>query len=363
MVDLVIRLAGRLFADYRDEAIALRVARSFSDHDFTKREWDGYKDEHPGTHIHPHIVDNRGSGADIPASVQPHPPVIQTPAEAEGLAYMSALKSGDMESAGVMVGRAAKKAGYTIEAFHGSPEKNITTINRTQTAHGFFLTPDKATADYYTGGDGEGRTYHVYLKADNVLDLTDDIERSKFFGEHLGSGNSEWVVMDRNSGSFRKPEKVDIMNGLDRAIADVGGGSLCREFGIDGGGCPDDEIGEVIRDEADEDELMDYLGGNGYFGDHARKSDPDIEEIESDYASQNFYMNHQDEVMRAAQNAGYHMVVFDDPSSTGESVSYVVFDPSRIKSAEPVEYDDHGRVVPIGSRFNDDGDDMRGAVE
>ena len=43
------------------------------------------------------------------------------------------------------------------------------------------------------------------------------------------------------------------------------------------------------------------------------------------------------------------------------SVSWVAYKPSQIKSADPVTWDDKGKVVPLSRRF-DDGDDIRGDV-
>ena len=369
------RMASEIAMDRISDRLACRFVVGFdSEHDFTRNEWESYEHDHPGTEIHPHIVDNtRHPHPEQPGVSSPHPVTAPVPVEnhalvesvAEDHEYMGAVESMDMVSAQRMVDGAARKKGYTIEAFHGSPEKNITTINRTQTAHGFFLTPDKETAKFYTyTGDGsEGRVYRTYLKADKVLDLTDDAERLDFFNKHMSSGNSEWVVHDNNSGSYRKPNRMEVSEGIDRAIESVGGAKLCEEFGVDGSGYPDDELYSAIHDEADEDALMDYLGSNGYLGDHARKSDPEVEDMNSEYGSQNFYMNYQDDVMQMAQNAGHDMVIFDDPSSTGESISYVVFDPRRIKSAEPVERDNNGKVVPVSKRFDEESDDLRGGVD
>ena len=43
-------------------------------------------------------------------------------------------------------------------------------------------------------------------------------------------------------------------------------------------------------------------------------------------------------------------------------ISYVALDTRKIKSADPVTYDDDGNVIPLSRRF-DDGDDIRGKVK
>ena len=365
----------RIASDMVLDHLACRLAAGFlafdREHEFTRNEWEEYSHEHPGTGIHPRIVDNTrhphpeqpGEGSAVGTHAQPVPskPALPEPVS-DDQAYMGAVNSNDMESAQRIVDGAAKKHGFTIDAYHGSPEPGLTKIDGMNTAYGIFLTPDSETADYYAAGD-KGRTYHVYLKAENVLDLTDDVERSKFFNEHLGSGNKEWHIFDRNSGEYRKPSRSEVSSAIDDAISDRGADKVCEELGVDGGGvAPDDGLSEVIRDEADEDEVVSYLGGNGYFGKDAREFDPQVNEIESVYGTQdNFYINYQNDVMRAAKNAGHDMVIFDDPSSTGESTSYVVFSPKHIRSADPVMKDDNGTVIPPSKRFSDpDSENLNG---
>ena len=41
------------------------------------------------------------------------------------------------------------------------------------------------------------------------------------------------------------------------------------------------------------------------------------------------------------------------------STDYVAFEPSQIKSAEPVTYDDNGNVIPLSERFNSESNDIR----
>lgn len=41
-------------------------------------------------------------------------------------------------------------------------------------------------------------------------------------------------------------------------------------------------------------------------------------------------VDYQDDMLRAAENMGYDGVVMTDPSSAGEAVSLVVFDPKQV---------------------------------
>ncbi len=50
-------------------------------------------------------------------------------------------------------------------------------------------------------------------------------------------------------------------------------------------------------------------------------------------------------------------------TENGEIYEYVTFDPEQIKSADPVVYDDRGRVVPLSERFNFRNPDIRYSVD
>lgn len=84
-----------------------------------------------------------------------------------------------------------------------------------------------------------------------------------------------------------------------------------------------------------------------------------------------------DEIIEAAKKEGYKGVIFrhiyDNGNNNwewkktgkmflgveeviavtpGHSDVFAVFDPERIKSADPVTYDDNGNVIPLSDRFN-----------
>lgn len=50
-------------------------------------------------------------------------------------------------------------------------------------------------------------------------------------------------------------------------------------------------------------------------------------------------------------------------TENGEIYEYMTFDPEQIKSADPVVYDDRGRVVPLSERFNFHNPDIRYSVD
>ena len=69
------------------------------------------------------------------------------------------------------------------------------------------------------------------------------------------------------------------------------------------------------------------------------------------------------EQMHKAENEGYDGLVYSNgyEDKSEHNDSYMPLYPSQIKSADPVTYDDNGKVIPLSRRF-DDGDDIRGDV-
>ena len=89
--------------------------------------------------------------------------------------YLSAVERGDMETAQRMVDKAAKKAGYTIKAFHGTPDKAFTSFDYKKIGsntdagifgHGFYFTTDENTAKIYA--TEKGNTMPVFLKVNKA---------------------------------------------------------------------------------------------------------------------------------------------------------------------------------------------------
>ena len=95
--------------------------------------------------------------------------------------YLDAVKRGDMETAQKMVDEAARKAGYTVKAYHGSKE-NFTIFDYGKIGsstgvgmlgEGFYFTDKKNVAKGYGS-----KLYTVYLKAQNpYMAVENDIYR------------------------------------------------------------------------------------------------------------------------------------------------------------------------------------------
>ncbi len=214
--------------------------------------------------------------------------------------YLAAVNSGDMETAQKMVDEAAKEAGFTVKAYHGS-NKYFTVFDNTgrkgsnspDGAYFFSTNPDIAYSytfeknkvnlntnnnfSVYNGfnRDGEreenrvykGGLYESYLKINNPF--TVDFEGKRWSTKVEGKNINEWA-------------------------------KYAKDRGYDG------LIAKNIIDQGD-------MGGKDF-------------------------------------NENVKFLVADD---------YIVFASSQIKSADPVTYDDSGNVIPLSERFNEGNEDIR----
>jgi hypothetical protein len=68
----------------------------------------------------------------------------------------------------------------------------------------------------------------------------------------------------------------------------------------------------------------------------------------------------QNSLMRELQALGYDSVIFEDAKGGGGvATSYVIFDPSKIKSADPITRDNQGNIIPLSQRFQQGNADIR----
>ena len=73
----------------------------------------------------------------------------------------------------------------------------------------------------------------------------------------------------------------------------------------------------------------------------------------------NFLARPSEELSEAITNRAIELGYDGIAKETADGTVYVVFDPSQIKSANPVTYDDNGKPIPLSQRFNDNADDIR----
>lgn len=276
--------------------------------------------------------------------------------------YAAALARGDMKAAQGLVDAAAKAAGFETIAFHGSPDTDIEEFSVQRTAHGYYFSPDPDTASYYEGNGG--RLYRVAISMGKTLDLTEDFERLNFFENFMSTGNdkvrmkmNKWhEKTEADTGDFAEAvfaywnEDAKMRSELEGDMRDVLDG-----WKDENGQLSEKGLHSAIQEYFDYESLEDVLAKSPQAKEiidaNFPEEDREVSRLESAYGSQDFYMNEQTEVMQTAEANGYDSVLFDDPSPSGESVSYVVFDPRRIRIADAVVKDAEGNVIPLSRRF------------
>ena len=163
--------------------------------------------------------------------------------------YMDAVNRGDMKTAQRMVEEAAREAGYTVKAYHGTNSK-FTEFREIKTYPGYWF----STSKKYASEHGK-EVKNVYLKTDNILPETRLWEEAeKAFGESVS---------------------------------------------------------------------------------------------ENDIYTQKF----REHLLRQ----GYKGIEFEHSGAR----TIIVFEANQIKSADPITYDDNGKVIPLSERFNPNNNDIR----
>lgn len=226
--------------------------------------------------------------------------------------YLAAVQRGDMATAQRMVDEAARQAGYrTAPLFHGSktagfnsfdPSRQGSQFDSGWLGKGFYFTNSRDVADYYAGM-GLG-----------------DISKTK-------SGPWETNARGGGVGKFYTKGNLYLWGQKNQAIR-----------------------GLVMRGEPIPKDLMDAVVAPSGF-----KFDPELEGPEM----------YQKEVMLSQAISDYLKGNgYDGVLSYGGSGYFevVIYNPSNIKSADPVTYDDAGNPIPLSRRFQPESPDIRYSV-
>ena len=250
-------------------------------------------------------------------------------------AYMEAVAKGDMKTAQRMVDAAAKEAGAINDAkplYHGG-NKTKTSFASGATRSGMglvYLTDNKRAAWKYALGGGindemslpdyrrqqlkklpsrEPTVQKLYVIGD-VADFSSYSERPnapqliEMFGEKRMSG-----ILEEYSSQYRD---------------------------------------ELDRGESTESTLQNALDEGGFVQEdtNATAAVPELQFLASS-GLLNDYL----------KNVKKNVVAYNDDEAGGKT--YVVFDPTRIKSADPITKDDSGNVIPLSQRFKATSEDIR----
>lgn len=229
--------------------------------------------------------------------------------------------------------------GEPLVVYHGSHVSGIAEFQGGRTAYGIFFTPDPQTAGYYAVGD-DAQVYEAFLKVESLADFDDSdvfervMREAVDFTQTRDAEDVRAFAARLYREGFGKSDPVTRFFVEQDGFSDVDG----VEYTIE------DLLSDNRIDSSEIDDLVDEIASEKVSAAYAEAAPAKSEELEAAreaYGTQQFYMEYQDDFMRAARVLGYDGVVFSDPSSTGSSVSYVVFDASQIMLAPESVRDVH----------------------
>lgn len=256
--------------------------------------------------------------------------------------YMSAVESGDMETAQRMVDEVAAKAGYNIKVYHGTanggrfnifdPKKLNNSKLSSYIGQGFYFTNSREGAEEYTvdsdiyGNRSKGKApylYEGYLKLQNPIEINENSHNLSLqqIRDIVADGNKEWF--------FDRGIAQQIQN------KQVGGTKYTK-----------DEILRMSR----EQKINVYAQYLSESGDREALSN-----LVDAYA-----FDKQEGLLIAMQaHTGHDGIHWHMKEGLDQ---FVVFDSSQFKESAPVTYDDNGNVIPLSERFNQSNPDIRYSV-
>lgn len=240
--------------------------------------------------------------------------------------YQEALDAKNEDWQLMLVDEAANNAGYTTGAYHGSPFENIRVFN--------------------TRSDGTGRQAKQLLFGTH---FTQNIEYAKIYA--MKAKNSKGTSRMRSKMGQIYNVHLDLGKSLDlRTAKNITPGM--EEFRLyeDAPAKYQRKFKPYTFSKYDTDHGL----GSGQF--ITASTIENVLQAMSPKEATDFLVDH-----------GYNSILYDADYSTSTSgsnrftrdPSIIMLDPERIKSGDPVTYDDDGNVIPLSKRFNSKNSDIR----
>ena len=240
--------------------------------------------------------------------------------------YLSAVEHGDMETAQRLVDEAAKAAGYTVKGYHQTAREFTVFntdnpqagLNDSETPNGIFF----KTNDHDIGLEGK-KQVAGYLNVGKALSFKDRAEANRWYREHVDGYKA---LDDKMTKAVKKID--DKMNAIESEMfrdgvtdsesdaLDSQWNSLLEEMR----GVENDYRGKLR-------ELLDGFFLNGTSG---------YDSIHLGYDGHRYVEGKREDVE-----------------------TYILFKNTQVKSADPVTYDDAGKVIPLSQRFDTSTPDIR----
>ena len=258
--------------------------------------------------------------------------------------YIAAVKAGDMETAQRMVDKAAKAAGYKFQAKHGTPEKKLFT----EFGERGKLTGAKSAEKAFFFSDSEALTdtYRMQNRKEPDETLIND----------WVDGLSDAQISKLLPRDYRLPMDTPFMIEYARDTIKEQGLDFMNEMGEDIYYGLDELVSKAKSNKIPFPKEFDPKDIGNTYNVKLRIDDPY-------YFTYNQYeVSGMDGIVKQAIEKGHDGIISKDKISDAFSgwdnktppsgIIYAVFEPSQIKSADPVTYDSAGNIIPLSKRFN-----------
>ena len=237
--------------------------------------------------------------------------------------YLSAVNRGDMETAQKMVDEAAKKAGYTIKAYHGS-NADFTVFDKARVGKG----NDQYGAGFYFASNADVTELYGKKRYDTYLNIKKPVRLVSRPGDH---GNPLYNARITQAQAYQILKRHPLMY---------------------------DKENSPLGDFYDE-----YWSGGAkewMVRDLAKKYDT-IGALDGDVVLYRDYPNELHEAIRDVTGYDGVVVYFETENMVDErnDYYYVAWFDNQMKSADPVVRDDNGDVIPLTERFDPENNDIR----
>lgn len=237
--------------------------------------------------------------------------------------YMDAVTRGDMETAQKMVDEAAKAAGYTIKAYHGT-NADFTVFDKNRIGKGV----DQYGAGFYFASNPDVTEGYGTKRYDTYLNIKKPIQLISKSG---GVGKTLYDARITQAQAYKILKQHPMMYDPENSPL----GDFYEEFW---------EVGAkewMVRDLA--------------------KKYTSIGALDGDVILYRDYPNELHEAIRDVLGYDGVQVYFETDAMVDErnDYFYVAWFDNQMKSSDPVVRDDNGNAIPLSERFNSENNDIR----
>ena len=227
--------------------------------------------------------------------------------------YFKAIEAGSLDRAQSLVDKALKMAGYTI-ATHGTDAKGVNGIR----SEGF----DRSKRGQNTGANSAGKAVFLALTPSLRLAWGANIE-DWAYTKAFEAFEKEWT--EENGEDFFDPTREQV---------------------------PDNVASNILTELQEEDLLTEF-----------RAAVKTANFAQVDYGGKSTAAGGFSAMLQEYIDAGFDGVKIENVKDPAMGDMLVVFDESKIKSAELKTYDESGNVIPLSQRFNPKSDSILNTPE